>query len=123
MDGAADDLSVLGEDGLHVGLGDQQGVEVADEDAGVEGARVRLVGHVAAGHQARGGGRRPIHCVCARVGGGLPACVTLLERRGSSTNYETWDSMTSTTPPKSLFVFLWIYGKPKKCLKREGGGR
>lgn len=56
--GAADDLPVLGEDGFHVGLGDQQGVEVADEDAGVEGAGVRLVGHVAAGHQAGGGGRR-----------------------------------------------------------------
>ena len=59
MDGAAHDLAVLGEDGLHVGLGDQQGVEVADEDAGVEGARVGLVGHVAAGHQAGVGGRRP----------------------------------------------------------------
>lgn len=58
MHRAADDLPVLGEDGLHVGLGDQQGVKVADEDAGVEGAGVRLVGHVAAGHQAGGGGRR-----------------------------------------------------------------
>lgn len=58
MHGAAHDLAVLGEDGLHVALGDQQRVEVSDEDAGVEGARVVLVGHVAAGHQA-GGGRGP----------------------------------------------------------------
>lgn len=56
MDGAAEDLAVLGEDSLHIGLGDQQGVEVADEDAGVEGVGVGLVGHVAAGHQAGGGG-------------------------------------------------------------------
>ena len=59
MDRTADDLAVLGEDGLHVGLGDQQGVEVADEDARVEGAGVGLVGHVAAGHEAGGGRRRP----------------------------------------------------------------
>lgn len=59
MDRAADDLAVLGEDCLDVGLGDQQGVEVSDEDAGVEGVGVGLVGHVAAGHQAGGGGRRP----------------------------------------------------------------
>lgn len=44
---AAHDLAVLGEDGLDVGLGDHGRVEVADEDAGVEGARVILVGHVA----------------------------------------------------------------------------
>ena len=59
MDRAADNLAVLGENGLHVGLGDQQGVEVAYEDPGVERAGVGLVGHVAAGHQAGGGGRRP----------------------------------------------------------------
>lgn len=56
MDGAAHNLAVLGEDRLHIGLGDQQRVEVADEDTGVEGSGVRLVGHVAAGHQAGGGG-------------------------------------------------------------------
>ena len=56
MDGAAYDLAVLGEDGLDVALGDQQGVEVADEDPGVEGALVGLVGDVAAGHQAGCGG-------------------------------------------------------------------
>lgn len=50
--GAANHLAVLGENGLHVRLGDQQGVEVADEDAGIEGVRVRLVGDVAAGHGA-----------------------------------------------------------------------
>lgn len=59
MDGAADDLAILGEDGLHVGLGDQQGVEVADEDSGVQGVGVVFVGHVAARHGAGGGGRRP----------------------------------------------------------------
>lgn len=59
MDRAADNLAILGEDCLHVGLGDQQGVEVADEDSGVEGSGVSLVGHVAAGHQAGGGGGRP----------------------------------------------------------------
>lgn len=61
MHGAADHLAVLGEDGLHVRLGDQQGVEVANEDAGVEGVGVRLVGDVAAGHGAgvgEGGGGR-----------------------------------------------------------------
>lgn len=56
MHGAANDLAVLGEDGLHVGLGDQQRVEVPDENAGIERAGVGLVGHVAAGHQAGGGG-------------------------------------------------------------------
>ena len=56
VDGAAYDLAVLGEDGLDVALGDQQGVEVADEDPGVEGALVGLVGDVAAGHQAGSGG-------------------------------------------------------------------
>ena len=44
---AAEDLPVLGEDGLDVALGHHRCVEVADEDAGVEGARVILVGHVA----------------------------------------------------------------------------
>lgn len=57
VDGAAHDLAVLGEDGLDIRLGDQQGVEVPDEDPGVEGALVGLVGDVAAGHQAGGGGR------------------------------------------------------------------
>lgn len=56
MHRAAHNLAVLGKDGLHIGLGDQQRVEVPDEDAGVERARVVLVGHVAAGHQARRGG-------------------------------------------------------------------
>lgn len=56
VDGAAHDLAVFGEDGLDIALGDQQGVEVADEDPGVEGAWVRLVGDVAGGHQAGGGG-------------------------------------------------------------------
>lgn len=55
MHGAANDLAVFGEDGLHVGLGDQQGVEVPDEHPGVQGALVRLVGDVA-GHEAGGGG-------------------------------------------------------------------
>lgn len=59
MDRAAQDLAVFGEDRLHVGLGDQQGVEVSDKDPGVEGPGVVPVGHVAAGHQAGGGGRRP----------------------------------------------------------------
>ena len=54
MHGAAHHLAVLGEDGLHVRLGDQQGVQVADEDAGVKGVGVRLVGDVAAGHGAAG---------------------------------------------------------------------
>lgn len=56
VDRAAYDLAVFGEDGLDICLGDQQGVEVANEDPGVEGARVGLVGDVAAGHQAGGGG-------------------------------------------------------------------
>lgn len=56
MDGAAYDLSIFGEDGLDIRLGHQQGVEVSDEDPGVEGALVRLVGDVAAGHEAGGGG-------------------------------------------------------------------
>lgn len=56
MHRAAHDLAVLGEDGLHVSLGDQQRVEVPYEDAGVEGAWVVLIGHVAAGHQAGSGG-------------------------------------------------------------------
>lgn len=55
VDGAAHDLPVLGEDGLDVRLGDQQGVQVADEDSGVEGARVGFVGDVAR-HQAGSGG-------------------------------------------------------------------
>lgn len=70
MHGAADNLPILGEDGLHVGLGDQQGVEVTNEDAGIEGAGVRLVGHVAAGHQAGGGGRRPTRQVDMEGGRG-----------------------------------------------------
>lgn len=53
--GAAHDLAILGEDGLHICLGDQQSVQVADEDPRVQRARVRLVGDVA-GHQAGGGG-------------------------------------------------------------------
>lgn len=44
---AAYDPAILGEDDLDVGLLDDGGVEVADEDSGVEGARVILVGHVA----------------------------------------------------------------------------
>lgn len=55
VDGAAHDLAILGKDGLHVRLGDQQRVQVADEDPRVERAWVRLVGDVA-GHQAGGGG-------------------------------------------------------------------
>lgn len=57
MEGAAHDLAVLCEDGLHVGLRDQQGVEVPDEDSGVKGTGVILVGNIAARHEA-GGGRR-----------------------------------------------------------------
>ena len=56
MDRAANDLAVFGEDGLHICLRDQQGVEVANEDPRVEGAWVGPVGDVAAGHQAGGGG-------------------------------------------------------------------
>lgn len=52
VDGAAYNLAVFGEDGLHITLGNQQGVQVADEDPGVEGARVVFVGDVAGGHQA-----------------------------------------------------------------------
>lgn len=44
---AAHDLAVFGEDSLNVGLGYHGRVEVANEDAGIEGARVILVGHVA----------------------------------------------------------------------------
>ena len=55
MDGAAYDLPIFGEDGLDICLGDQQGVEVTDEDPGVKGTRVGFVGDVAAGHQAGGG--------------------------------------------------------------------
>lgn len=47
MHRAPHNLPVFGEDGLDVGLGHHGCVEVADEDAGVEGARVILVGHVA----------------------------------------------------------------------------
>lgn len=47
MHRAAHNLAVFGEDGLNVGLGDHGRVEVADEDAGVEGAWVILVGHIA----------------------------------------------------------------------------
>lgn len=53
---AAHNLAVFREDGLHICLGDQQGVQVSDEDPGVEGAWVRFVGDVAAGHEAGGGG-------------------------------------------------------------------
>lgn len=56
MHRAANNLAIFGENGLHVGLSDQQGVEVANENSGVEGAGVGLIGHVAAGHQAGGGG-------------------------------------------------------------------
>lgn len=56
MDGASYDFAVFGKDGLNVSLGDQQGIEVADEDTGVEGTGVGLIGHVAACHQARRGG-------------------------------------------------------------------
>lgn len=56
MHRAANNLAIFGEYGLHVSLRDQQGVEVANEDSGVEGAGVGLIGHVAAGHQAGGGG-------------------------------------------------------------------
>lgn len=58
VDRAAHDLPVLGEDGLDIRLGDQQGVEVADEDSGVQGVGISLVGHIAARHQAGRGGRR-----------------------------------------------------------------
>ena len=44
------------EDGLHVCLGDQECVEVPDENPGTERTRVRLVGHIA-GHHATGGER------------------------------------------------------------------
>lgn len=47
MHGAAHYLAVLGEDDFYVGLLDDGCVEVADEDSGVEGTRVVLVGHVA----------------------------------------------------------------------------
>lgn len=47
MHRAAHYLPVFGKDGLDVSLGDHGGVEVPDEDSGVEGARVILVGHVA----------------------------------------------------------------------------
>lgn len=47
MNRATHYLPVFSEDGLDVGLGDDGRVEVADEDAGVEGAWVILVGHVA----------------------------------------------------------------------------
>jgi len=44
---AAHYLSIFGKDGLDVGLGHHSRVEVANEDAGVEGTGVILVGHVA----------------------------------------------------------------------------
>lgn len=47
MHRAAHDLAVLGEYDLYVGLLDDGRVEVADEDSGVERARIILVGHVA----------------------------------------------------------------------------
>lgn len=52
MDRAAYDLPVFGEDGLNICLGDQQGIQVADEDPRVERTGVRFVGDVAAGQQA-----------------------------------------------------------------------
>lgn len=55
--GAADYLPILGEDDLYIRLLDDGRVEVSDEDSGVEGARVVLVGHVAglgfSGHPPR----------------------------------------------------------------------
>lgn len=47
MHGAAHNFAILGKDDLDVGLLDDGCVEVADEDSGVEGAGVILVGHVA----------------------------------------------------------------------------
>lgn len=47
MHRASHDLPIFGKDGLNVALGHHGSVEVADEDARVEGARVILVGHVA----------------------------------------------------------------------------
>ena len=62
---AAHDLAVFGEDGLDVRLGDHGCVEVADEDARVEGARVILVGHVAGlglpGHPSPASGETHTH--------------------------------------------------------------
>lgn len=40
-------LPIFGKDGFDVSLGDNSRVEIADEDAGVEGAWIILVGHVA----------------------------------------------------------------------------
>ena len=48
VDRAAYYLAILGEDGLNICLGDQQGVEVANKHPRVERAGVRLVGDVAA---------------------------------------------------------------------------
>lgn len=56
MDGASYDFAVFGKDGLNVPLCDQQGIEVTDEDTGVEGTGVSLIGYIAACHQARCGG-------------------------------------------------------------------
>lgn len=47
VNGATHYLAVLGEDDFYVSLLDNGCVEIADEDSGVEGARVILVGHVA----------------------------------------------------------------------------
>lgn len=55
MHRAAHNFAILGKDGFNISLGDQQRVQVPNEDAGVEGARVILVGDVAAGHQAGDG--------------------------------------------------------------------
>lgn len=47
MHGAAHYLPVFGKDSLDARLGDHSRVEIPDEDSGVEGARVILVGYVA----------------------------------------------------------------------------
>ena len=44
---AAHNLAIFGEDGLDVGLAHHGCIEVANEDTGVEGAWIILVGHVA----------------------------------------------------------------------------
>lgn len=64
VDRAPYDFAILGENGLYIRLGDQQGVEVTDKDPWVEGAWVGLIGDVAAGHQAGGGGGGS-SCGCA----------------------------------------------------------
>lgn len=49
--GATHNLAVLGEDGFDVGFLDHEGIEVSDEDAGIEGTGICLVGDVA-GHSS-----------------------------------------------------------------------